>query len=128
MTPSNSSRELSNQQPRCLASLLDYRMRGGRLPRFLSVEFVTSGALQPGRLDALVALGYRRFKVVRQKLFHLGGKSGSGPFGHEAADLRVGHAWRLAGAIVADFPYLERERALLGENFDLHAAASDDDG
>lgn len=59
------------------------------LPDFVSAEI--SG---PGYIDALHALGYTQFKLVRQDVLWHDGHSTTGPWGWNALDCRTAAAWR----------------------------------
>jgi FkbM family methyltransferase len=90
-------------------------LRGRALPEYLSIEAecAEEGAVltedqQVARLDALVALGYNRFKLIRQTDFHAFRLGGAERFGHRLAhSMAYGRLARL-GLAGAAKPYTDR--------------------
>lgn len=163
--------DLDGYEVACLQSLLN--LQGGRVPnlhprsfaspRLISVEFahvflcrfttsncaaasVRQQAAQLDVLRLLFALGYRRFKLVRQRFYNLlatahgieggwdedpGGmiqRFGSGLVGDEAVDYVSGTSWRSFSDILSELVFLQLElhAGKADEWYDLHAELDGD--
>jgi FkbM family methyltransferase len=68
-------------------------LRADYRPEWLSFE--AQSAMVPW-LDRLQAIGFTRFKFVRQSPY----RGGSGPFGNDAVDVVSGTAWRTAAEVL----------------------------
>lgn len=95
------------------------------LPYYVSVE-----GPDAGKIDTFVRLGYTRFKIQSMKgvlntfyktnnVSAMGTGGGSGPWGEDAIDIEIGHAWRNRNEAIAA---LVQETGADGDWYDLHVA------
>jgi FkbM family methyltransferase len=79
--------DIEGAEGACLRQL-PHLAHEGRLPQYISLEFAKA-KVRP-LLPWMLALGYRRFKMVVQDKYG----DWSGPWGEAARDTETGHAWR----------------------------------
>ncbi len=100
-TPMYMKIDIEGMDQACFLSLKNVKRE--ERPKYLSVENVFSWDI-----DALVQLGYTRFKIVNQAVLETSAseemKGHSGPWGDEAVDQFIGKLWHTAAEAKARLP------------------------